>query len=518
MRQTLKHIGLIVLGLATGAAATLAFSQASAQNATSPLPLEQLRLLAEVFGQIKREYVQPVDDKKLLTSAIKGMVSSLDPHSSYLDKDEYKELQEQTRGRFAGLGIEISQEDGLVKVISPIEDSPAFRAGLRPGDLITRIDDKPVRGMTLDQAVKRMRGAPGSKVTLTIFRKSEERTFPVSITRAEIRVQSVKGKVLEPGIGYVRITSFQERTVPDLAKKLQEIAKEQPGLKGLVLDLRNNGGGILQSAVGVSAAFLPSNAVVVTTNGQIEDAKQSYKATFDNYRLSASPEDPLKGEPAIYKTVPIVVLVNAYSASASEIVAGALQDQKRALIMGKTTFGKGSVQTVRQLSPDTALRLTTAYYYTPSGRSIQSIGIKPDVPVDQNPKGDPDDVLVTREIDYQNHLHNTQSPDEQKEIDARESRRLEELRRLEEENAKKTPEQRQKEREEKLPDLGSNDDFMLQQALHQLKGELVQRTKSRLEANAGPLPKDAHAAPAKPDAKPEAKTDTTAPAKPNSKK
>lgn len=518
MRQTLKHIGLIVLGLATGAAATLAFSQASAQSATTPLPLEQLRLLAEVFGQIKREYVQPVDDKKLLTAAIKGMVSSLDPHSSYLDKDEYKELQEQTRGRFAGLGIEISQEDGLVKVISPIEDSPAFKAGLKPGDLITRIDDKPVRGMTLDQAVKRMRGAPGSKVTLTIFRKSEERTFPVSIVRAEIRVQSIKGKLLEPGIGYVRITSFQERTVPDLAKKLQELAKDQP-LKGLILDLRNNGGGILQSAVGVSAAFLKEGATVVSTNGQIEDAKQTYKATFDNYRLSASPEDPLKGEAPIWKTVPMVVLVNAYSASASEIVAGALQDSKRATIMGKTTFGKGSVQTVRQMGPDTALRLTTAYYYTPSGRSIQSIGIKPDVPVDQNPKGDPDDVLVTREIDYQNHLHNTQTPDEQKEIDAREARRLEELRRLEEENAKKTPEERKKEREERLPDLGSADDFMLQQAIHQIKGEPVQRTKSRLEANAGPLPKDASkaAAPAA-GAKTDPKTDTVVPAKPADKK
>lgn len=504
MRQTLKHIGLIVLGLATGAAATLAFSQASAQTAASPLPLEQLRLLAEVFGQIKREYVQPVDDKKLLTAAIKGMVSSLDPHSSYLDKDEYKELQEQTRGRFAGLGIEISQEDGLVKVISPIEDSPAFRAGLRPGDLITRIDDKPVRGMTLDQAVKRMRGAPGSKVTLTIFRKSDERTFPVSIVRAEIRVQSIKGKMLEPGIGYIRITSFQERTVPDLAKKLQELAKESPNMKGLILDLRNNGGGILQSAVGVGAAFMQPGAVVVTTNGQIEDAKQSYKATFDNYRLSPSPDDPLKGEAPIWKTVPIIVLVNAYSASASEIVAGALQDSKRALIMGKTTFGKGSVQTVRQLSPDTALRLTTAYYYTPSGRSIQSIGIKPDIPVDQNPKGDPDDVLVTREIDYQNHLHNTQTPDEQKEIDAREARRLEELRRLEEENAKKTPEQRAAEKDQKLPDLGSADDFMLQQAVHQLKGEPVIRTKSRLEANAGPLPASAAAA--------ATKTDTVVPA------
>ncbi|PSB91744.1 S41 family peptidase [Candidatus Pandoraea novymonadis] len=483
MRTTIKHISLIIIGLAFGAAATVAFSQASEKSAMSPLPLEQLRLLAQVFGQIKQEYVQPGDDEKLLTSAIKGMVSSLDPHSSYLDKEEFKELQEQTRGRFAGLGIEISQEDALVKIISPIEDTPAFHAGLRPGDLIIRVDDKPVRGMTLNQTVKRMRGVPGSKVTLTIFRKKEERTFPVSITRAEIRVQSVKSKMLEPDIAYIRITSFQERTVPDLAKKLHALAKESPNLKGLVLDLRNNGGGILQSAVGVTAAFVPRNTIVVTTNGQMEDAKQRYKANFDNYRLSANQEDPLRDENPIFKTVPMVVLVNAYSASASEIVAGALQDSNRALIMGKTTFGKGSVQTVRQLSADTALRLTTAYYYTPSGRSIQSTGIKPDVPVDQNPKGDLDDVLVTREIDYQNHLRNTQTHDEQKEMDVRETQRLEEMQRLEEENEKKTPEQRKKEREEKLPDLGSMEDFMLQQAVHQLKGEPVQRTKSRLEAN-----------------------------------
>lgn len=481
MRTKLKNIGLIAAGLATGIFATLQFSAAAQQQATAPLPLDQLRLFAEVFGQIKHDYVVPVDDKKLLTEAIKGMVSSLDPHSSYLDKTDYQELQEQTKGRFAGLGIEISQEDGLIKVISPIEDTPAFRSGIRPGDLITRINDKPVRGMTLDQAVKQMRGEPGTKVTLTIFRKSDDRTFPVTVTRAIIRVQSVKAKVLAPGYAYVRITSFQERTVPDLASKLGDIAREQPNLKGLVVDLRNNGGGLLQSAVGVAGAFLPPDSVVVSTNGQIADSKQVYRDTYDNYRLPSFDSDPLKNLPAVYKNVPMVVLTNAYSASASEIVAGALQDQHRALILGKTTFGKGSVQTVRPLTSDTALRLTTAYYYTPSGRSIQNKGIRPDVAVDQYAEGDPDDALVTREVDYSNHLANTQDPNEKKEQEQREKDRLQQLQQLEEDNDKKTPEQRAKDRERKPIEFGSADDFMLQQALNKLEGKPVLVSKSLAE-------------------------------------
>jgi carboxyl-terminal processing protease len=482
MRTKLKNIGLIAAGLATGVFATLQFSAAAQQQATTvPLPLDQLRLFAEVFGQIKHDYVVPVDDKKLLTEAIKGMVASLDPHSSYLDKTDYQELQEQTKGRFAGLGIEISQEDGLIKVISPIEDTPAFRSGIRPGDLITRINDKPVRGMTLDQAVKQMRGDPGTKVTLTVFRKSEDRTFPVTVTRAIIRVQSVKAKVIAPGYAYVRLTSFQERTVPDLAAKLSDIAREQPNLKGLVLDLRNNGGGLLQSAVGVAGAFLSSDSVVVSTNGQIADSKQVYRDTYNNYRLPSFDSDPLKSLPSIYKTVPMVVLTNAYSASASEIVAGALQDQHRALIVGKTTFGKGSVQTVRPLTADTALRLTTAYYYTPTGRSIQNKGIRPDIPVDQYAEGDPDDAFVTREVDYTNHLANTQDPNEKKEQEQREQDRLQQLQQLEQDNDKKTPEQRAKDRERKPIDFGSNDDFMLQQALNKLEGKPVQESKSIAE-------------------------------------
>ncbi|MEO0048377.1 MAG: hypothetical protein RLZZ410_1336 [Pseudomonadota bacterium] len=478
MYRSIKNIALICTGLIAGVALTLQLS-ATAQQGGSNLPLEELRTLSNVFGQIKKDYVESVEDKRLLTDAIKGMVSGLDPHSSYLDKKDFAEMQEHTQGKFAGLGIEITSEDGVVKIMNPIEDTPAARAGLQPGDLITRLDDKPVRGMTLDQSVRRMRGEPGTKITLTIFRKSEERTFPVTITRAEIKVQSVKAKIIEPGIAYVRITSFQERTVPDLGKKLTELFEKEPQIKGLVLDLRNNGGGLLQGAVGVSAAFLANDTLVVSTKGQSEDAKQVFKATPANYKLG-EPNDPLAQLPNSLKKVPMVVLVNAFSASASEIVAGALQDHKRATIIGKTTFGKGSVQTVRPLSADSALKLTTAYYYTPTGKSIQAFGIKPDIPVDQNPDGDPDDVLITREIDSEKHLRNKQSSEE-KLINDREKRRIEELQRIEDLNAKKTPEEKEKDRKKRPAEFGTAEDFMLQQASAYLKGQTVKRSKSRLE-------------------------------------
>jgi carboxyl-terminal processing protease len=478
MRRSIKSIALVCTGLIAGVALTLQLS-ATAQQGSSPLPLDELRNLSNVFGQIKRDYVESVEDKRLLTDAIKGMVSGLDPHSSYLDKKDFAEMQEHTQGKFAGLGIEITSEDGVVKILNPIEDTPAAKAGLLSGDLITRLDDKPVRGMTLDQAVRRMRGEPGTKITLTIFRKSEDRTFPITITRAEIKVQSVKAKFIEPGIAYVRITSFQERTIPDLAKKLNELAGENPQIKGLVLDLRNNGGGLLQGAVGVSAAFLPTDTLIVSTKGQTEEAKQVFKSTFDNYRLSEN-NDALAQLSPVFKKVPLVVLVNAFSASASEIVAGALQDHKRATIIGKTTFGKGSVQTVRPLSADSALKLTTAYYYTPTGKSIQAFGIKPDIAVDQNAEGDPDDVLITREIDSEKHLKNKQSSEE-KLIKDREQRRLEELQRIEELNAKKTPEQKEKDRKKRPAEFGSAEDFMLTQAAAYLKGQPIKKSKSRLE-------------------------------------
>ncbi|WP_260858253.1 S41 family peptidase [Paraburkholderia sp. BCC1885] len=467
--------------MALGAAALMPGAASAAQPPSAPLPLDQLRLFAEVFGQIKHEYVEPVDDDKLLTAAIKGMVSSLDPHSAYLDKNDFQDMQEQVTGRFAGIGIETGVEDDLIKVIAPIDDTPAFRAGIRSGDLITRIDDKAVEGMTPDQASALMRGTPGTKVTLTIYRKSEDRTFPLTITRATIKLQSVKTAVPAPGYAYVRITSFQERTTPDLAAKLGVIARQQPDLKGLILDLRNNGGGLVESSVGVASAFLPRNSVVVTTNGQVEYSKRAYRDSYAYYRLSSFASDPLQNEPAIFKTVPMIVLTNAYTASASEIVAGALQDAHRAVILGKTTFGKGSVQTSVPLTSRSALRLTTAYYYTPSGRSIQDIGIRPDIAVDQYADGDPDDALVTREADYPNHLANIQDPNEKKELEARQQDRIEQMRLLEEHSDKETPEQRQKDRDRAPVEFGSSDDFMLQQALNKLQGKPVLESKALLE-------------------------------------
>ncbi|MDB5885264.1 MAG: C-terminal processing peptidase-3, Serine peptidase family [Polaromonas sp.] len=336
MGQKLKIAGWISIGAMAGALTTVQL-QAVARAGMAPLPLEELQQLAAVFGMVKTDYVEPVDEKKLITDAISGMVASLDPHSVYFDKKSYKEFREGTSGRFVGVGIEISQEDGLVKVVSPIEGSPADRAGLKPNDLITRIDDTAVKGMSLNDAVKKMRGEPQTKVLLTIFRKDESRTFPVSITREEIRTQSVRSKVIEPGYAWIRLSQFQERTVDDFVSKMEQIYKQEPNLKGLVLDLRNDPGGLLDAAVAVSAAFLPENVTVVSTNGQLAESKSVYKASPEFYQRRSG-VDPLKRLPAGLKTVPLVVLVNEGSASASEIVAGALQDYKRATIIGNQTF------------------------------------------------------------------------------------------------------------------------------------------------------------------------------------
>ncbi|HEX2013426.1 MAG TPA: S41 family peptidase [Roseateles sp.] len=472
MGAKLKVAGWVALGAVAGAMTTMQL-QANARSSLSPLPLEELQQLAAVFGMVKSDYVEPVDEKKLINDAISGMVSGLDPHSQFFDKKSFKEFREGTTGRFVGVGIEIGMEDGMVKIVSPIEGSPAFRAGLKSGDLISKIDDTTVKGLGLDQAVKKMRGEPNTKVTLMIFRKSESRSFPVTITREEIRVQSVRAKVVEPGYAWLRVSQFQDRTVDDFAKKLEDIYKQDPSLKGLVLDLRNDPGGLLEGAVAVSAAFLPKDLEVVSTNGQIADSKASFKASPDYY-LRRGGTDPLKKLPAALKNVPLVVLVNEGSASASEIVAGALQDHKRAVVMGAQTFGKGSVQTVRQLSPETALKITTARYYTPSGRSIQAKGIVPDVMLDETAEGNVFAALRMREADLEKHLNN--GPEEKDE--AREKAREEARQKLEAEYAKKN------EPPKPLPEFGSAEDFPLQQALNQLKGRPVAVSKTATERKA----------------------------------
>ena len=467
MSQKTKIAGWIAVGALAGALTTVSL-QTVARGTMAPLPLEELQQLAAVFGMIKSDYVEPVDEKKLITDAISGMVSSLDPHSQYFDKKTFKEFREGTTGKFVGVGIEITQEDGLIRVVSPIEGSPADRAGLKPGDLITRIDDTAVKGLSLDDAVKRMRGEPGTKVLLTILRKDENRSFPVTITREEIRTQSVKSKMIEPGYAWLRLSQFQERTVDDFVAKLEDIYKRDPNLKGLVLDLRNDPGGLLDAAVAVSAAFLPEGATVVSTNGQIEESKSVLKARPEDY-MRRRGVDPLRRLPAALKTVPLVVLVNEGSASASEIVAGALQDHKRAIVMGSQTFGKGSVQTVRPLGPDTALKITTALYYTPSGKTIQAKGIVPDILVDETAEGSPFAVLRMREADLDKHLNGGGEPE--KKDPALEKERDAALKRLEEESRKPAAQRRP-------PEFGSAQDFPLQQALAQLKGQPVKASKT----------------------------------------
>ncbi len=463
MSSKLKNLGLIGLGLIAGITGSMQFDALAQKNASSPLPIEELRQLADVFGLIKTDYVEPVEDKKLLTEAISGMVASLDPHSAYLDKKAFKELRESTQGKFVGLGIEVGMEDGYVKVIAPIEDSPAYKAGLKPGDLITRLDSTPVKGMTLDDAVKRMRGEPNTKITLTVARKDEDKPLLITITRQEIRVQSVKSKIVEPGYGWVRVSQFQEPTVEDMAKKITALYAQDPNMKGLILDLRNDPGGVLPGAIGVSAAFLPKDVPVVSTNGQIADSKATYLARRDFYATRVN-NDPLARLPEAVKKVKMVVLVNSGSASASEIVAGALQDYKRATVMGTQTFGKGSVQTIRQISADTAVKLTTARYYTPNGRSIQARGIVPDLIVDEYADGDGMNSMRLREADLSKHLSND------KDKEANTSNVVDEL---EEQKRLSALEKKRKPLE-----FGSKDDFQLAQALNHLKGQPVQLSKS----------------------------------------
>ena len=455
MGTKLKNSGLIGLGVVAGIAVSMQFSARAQKPVESGMPLEELHQLADVFGLIKTDYVEPVEDKKLLTEAISGMVASLDPHSAFLDKKAYRELREGTQGRFVGLGIEIAQsEEGYIKIVSPIEDSPAYRAGIKAGDLITRLDGVAVQGLGIDEAIKKMRGEPHTKVTLTVMRKDAGAPLNFVITREEIKQKSVKAKMVEPGYAWLRISQFQEPTVDDMAAKIIDLYRQDPNLKGLVLDLRNDPGGVLQGAIGVAAAFLPKDAEVVSTNGQLPDSKQSFLGRPEFYAMR-SDSDPLAKLPPAVKNVPMVVLVNTGSASASEIVAGALQDYKRAAIVGSQTFGKGSVQTIRPLINDTAVKLTTARYYTPQGRSIQAKGIVPDYLVDENADGDGMNRLRTREADLDKHLRN----DRDKEVGKDGRSELEEQLRI-----------LAVEKNRKPLEYGSGDDFQLIQALQHLKG------------------------------------------------
>jgi carboxyl-terminal processing protease len=456
--MNVKHIGLVGVGVIAGFAASVQFSaMAQKGDVNTPLPLDELRQLADVYGLIKSDYVEPVADKKLLSQAISGMVASLDPHSVYLDKKAYREMRESMQGHFVGLGIEVAMEDGYVKIVSPIEDSPAFRAGIKPGDLITRIDSTPIKGLSLDEAIKKMRGEPKSKVVLTIARKGEDKPWIVPLVREEIRVQSVKGKIVEPGYGWLRISQFQELTLDDMGKKINAMYAQEPQMKGLVLDLRNDPGGLLPGAVGVSAAFLPYDKEIVSTVGQLKTSNEKFYGRREFYAVRGG-ADPLAKLPAALKTVPVVVLVNGGSASASEIVAGALQDYKRAIVMGTQTFGKGSVQTLRQLSEDTAVKLTTARYFTPSGRSIQAKGIVPDLLVDETADGDGLNKLRVREADLEKHLSDGSGTPVDPALKARRDQMEEEQRALAIAKSR-TP-----------LEFGGSDDFQLKQALNHLKG------------------------------------------------
>ena len=438
MKVATRYILVLFLGMFVGAAIILDMGVLAERDepkeALAPLPLNELRSFTEVFSRIKSDYVEPVEDKKLLEDAVQGMLAGLDPHSAYLDADSFKDMRVETEGQFGGLGIEVTMENGFVKVVSPIEDTPAARAGVKPGDLIIRLDDKAVKGLTLTEAVRFMRGKPGSDITLTVVREGATKPLKITLTRAVIKIQSVKSRMLESGFGYVRITQFQAGTDKGLAEALKKLETENKGtLRGMILDLRNNPGGVLNSAVGVSDAFL-DKGLIVYTEGRVADSKM---------KLSATPGDLLNG-------APMVVLINGGSASASEIVAGALQDHKRAVIMGTKSFGKGSVQTIIPVSNGAALKITTARYYTPSGRSIQASGIVPDIVTEEAriTKSEAGDRL--READLARHLENGDEIAKPKE----------------------EPKKEDKKDDKKKDETGKPavEDYQLQEALNLLKG------------------------------------------------
>ncbi|MBQ9600765.1 MAG: PDZ domain-containing protein [Neisseriaceae bacterium] len=401
--HTLKKVAIYTAGAITGVALSVSLQSFAKDNkiGSEALPIDSLRTMAEVYSQIKANYVSEEKDEKILENAMKGMVSGLDPHSEYMDKKGYVDLKESTSGEFGGLGMEVGMEDGFLKVVAPIEDTPAERAGVKSGDFIVKINDESTRGMSVTDAVKKMRGKPNTKITLTLSRKDSSKPIVVHLTRAIIKVKSVRSHLLEEGYGYIRVTQFQERTIESVAQEIKNLRdKNQGALKGLVLDLRDDPGGLLTSAVGVSAVFLNKDEVVVSTKGRDQKTGLLLKASPEDYLLATN-KDPLKDLPSEIKEIPVTVLINSGSASASEIVAGALQDHKRAVIVGTRSFGKGSVQSVMPLSNGGAMKLTTALYYTPNDRSIQATGIVPDVEV-----ADKNRTFESREADLSGHIGN----------------------------------------------------------------------------------------------------------------
>lgn len=432
MNHTGRHLLILCLGLFLGAGLTMERAVFAERTDAEPLPLDTLRVFTEVFGKVKSDYVESVGDQKLLEDAIHGMLAGLDPHSAYLNPESFKEMRIGTEGRFGGLGIEVTLENGFVKVVAPIDDTPAERAGIKSGDVITRIDGTTVKGLSLNDAVRKMRGEPDTEITLTIVREGEPKPLEFVITRAVIRITSVKSQMIEPDYGYIRISQFQAGTASSVRRKLSELKEQADGnLKGLILDLRNNPGGVLNGAVSVSDIFL-SKGVIVSTKGRLDDSQVKYTATPNDY----------------LKTAPMVVLVNGGSASASEIVAGALQDHGRAIIMGTKTFGKGSVQTILPINNGAALKITTARYYTPNDRSIQATGIVPDVVVeDLEIRKKDSGTNIVRESNLQGHLQN--------------------------ENGSSSP------ADETVATAGASieDDFQLREALNLLKGVNIVRNQ-----------------------------------------
>ncbi len=399
MSKQFKTTLVLVFGIFLGISASLTGNVLANKEEAKGLPLDQLRNFSDIFSRIKSDYVEDVEDEVLLEHAIRGMLSGLDPHSTYLSPDEYNELRIGTSGEFGGLGIQVGMEDGFVKVISPIDDTPAFKAGLKAGDLIIRLDDKTVKGLTLNEAVKIMRGKPGTDIELTVVREGNDKPLKFVVTRDIIKVQSVKNRMLDPGYGYIRISNFQSRTAPQLMQAINDLKEEnKANLKGLVLDLRNNPGGVLNAAAEVSDLFIDKGKLVYT-DGRIDNS---------HYEYNAKPGDILDG-------APVVVLINGGSASASEIVAGALQDHKRAVVMGSKSFGKGSVQTIQELRSGGAVKITTARYFTPNGRSIQGAGITPDIILEKYTvtSADDDSFDSIKEADLSNHISNPTMTDEE---------------------------------------------------------------------------------------------------------